>query len=309
MKKYGQIALLILLILIFPLFFSGMFFDGGGRVYREVWNSGHLFFFGGLTYILLTMNYAKVQWRGFRFFGVFAIVVTVAVMVEGVQVLLPDRTPDLGDLFKGIAGSTIVLLYFSPEVSLRKRLVFYGSAAVFLCYAMFSLVTVVYDEISMYRSFPLLSGLESPYEIKRWSTQKEVRRVTTPVKTGRYALEVRLAPGRYPGVSLKHFPRNWKGAKSLQFSVFNPDDPFVLHYRLHDRTHEEHIQRYDDRFNDRQEIEQGWNMVEIPMTEVKRAPVTREMDLENMRNLTIFLVGTDKEQLFYIDDVLLKMSR
>ncbi len=309
MKLSLHLLIALLLVMVFPLFFLGIFQSNNDRIWQEIWNMGHVLFFGGLTYSLISVEFSKSQKRRFHLIHVSAIVLVLAAFIEVIQVSLPNRTADLHDLLNGIAGGGIVLsIYSSYQGCLIKRVFFLSSATCLAGFSLYPLCTIVYDEISVYRSFPLLSGLESRYEIKRWMTQEKIKRVKTPVKSGRYSLRVSLAPGKYPGVSLQHFPPNWKNATSLQFSVFNPKNPFVLHYRLHDSDHEEGGQRYDDRFNDKQEMFQGWNTVTVPLAKVESAPATRLMDLESMRNLTIFLINSDQEKLFFIDDVRLIMG-
>lgn len=304
MKFSFRLASILVISLIFPFFFFSTFNGSSARIFQEIWSIGHFVFFGLVTYVLSTSEIFKLQSKRRRLIVVFIVLTACAAGVEGVQAFLPGRTPDMMDLYYGLAGGSVVLLGCQVyKVNLTKRIIPYSAVAGLFFVFLAPFWIVVYDTYCAYRSFPLLSGGELHWEMSRWSGLGEIKRVQNPVYSGRSAIQVRLLPGKYPGISLQHFPPDWDAAKFFQFSVFNPGDDFFIHYRLHDSKHEEGEQSYDDRFNGKQKLKRGWNIIKIPRGQIERAPATRLMELGAMQNFTIFLVDNVDEKLFYVDDV------
>ncbi len=120
-------------------------------------------------------------------------------------------------------------------------------------------------------------------------------------------MKVVMNTDAYSGVALKYFPGNWEGYRFFQFSVFNPDnDELKIICRIHDRRHTQGQQKYKDRFNRSFSILQGWHTITIPLNQVKQAPENREMDMQRIQGVGIFVVRLPHPRTIYIDDVRLK---
>jgi len=96
-------------------------------------------------------------------------------------------------------------------------------------------------------------------------------------------LKVVLGTERYSGMGLRRFLGDWRGADSLAFDLYNPDQaPLTMVVRVHDLQHELGNYALNDRFNNRLEIHHGWNYFHIDMEETQNAADTRQLDLQKI---------------------------
>ncbi|MGB8719066.1 MAG: hypothetical protein WCD46_07125, partial [Desulfobacterales bacterium] len=145
---------------------------------------------------------------------------------------------------------------------------------------------------------------ETTTELGRWNGSAARTLSGEVFRDGRRSLEISLTCDTYSGVGLKYFPRDWRGYSALEFSVFNPGTaPLALTCRVHDRTHTTARQRYSDRFNRRITIKPGWNDISIALEEIRRAPLTRPMDLSRIDGLGLFSVRLPTPVTVYLDRV------
>jgi hypothetical protein len=111
----------------------------------------------------------------------------------------------------------------------------------------------------------------------------------------------------YSGITLVHFPRNWRGYRFLVLEVFTPSpEGLEVTCRIHDRQHEEGEQRYEDRFNKNFHLRPGWNCIRIDLDEVTRAPVGRTMDLGEIREVGLFASRLPVPRTIFVDYVRLE---
>lgn len=306
--KHCNVGFLFLLLL-FPFFFYGGPPSFNGRLFQEAWNLGHLLFFGFMAFILHVQLTQIEKSSVRRSLIIMLVVIGCAGAVEFIQFFLPGRYATMGDFLLGLAGGggTLCLVYgLMNRNTLRIVFLLIGTSILSASLTPFALV--VYDEFNAQRVFPALSDFESSLDVSRWSDECKVKRVKNPVRNGEYSLHIKIPPGRYPGISLLHFPQNWNQAKSLQFSVYNPGEPLMLNFRVHDATHEQGQMSYHDRFNGKQQMEPGWNTVTIPAQDIMNAPTGRQMNLEEIKDFRVFLVNNNENKVLYFDDVKLVLN-
>ena len=68
--------------------------------------------------------------------------------------------------------------------------------------------------------------------------------------------------------------------------VSSLEQPIELVIRVHDASHD---QRLADRFNRTLVIAPGANRIAIPIDDIRRAPDRREMDLQRVRGIILFV--------------------
>jgi hypothetical protein len=171
----------------------------------------------------------------------------------------------------------------------------------------FPTFTAFSDEFISYRQFPILSNFETPFEITRWEG-KNISIDKTVKYTGKASMRVELNTDTYSGISLQYFEEDWRDYKYLYFSIFNPEpDSLSMTCRIHDKKHTNGIQAYEDRFNQGFVVNQGWNTIKMDLNDVRHAPHTREMDMDQIISIGIFATRLPNPRIVYIDDV--KLSR
>ncbi|HKJ64857.1 MAG TPA: hypothetical protein VJ969_05620, partial [Desulfopila sp.] len=215
------------------------------------------------------------------------------------------------DFLLGFGGGAVVaVFYFLPEkwYSLSRYVRTIGVIAIAGMLTPFALTAV--DEYRSRCDFPLLAGFETSLELSRWSSVNTIERVQDPVfvLSGNSSARLNLAPAKYSGASLRYFPKNWQNALRLVFSVYNPGEPVMLHYRVHDALHRGDRQSYGNRFNGTRLLVKGWNTIVVPVEDIKNGPVKRSINLAAIAGFTLFLVDNREKRILYIDEVRLDLK-
>jgi hypothetical protein len=109
-----------------------------------------------------------------------------------------------------------------------------------------------------------------------------------------------LYPSDYPGFFPIIRDRDWKNWRTLCFDLFNPqeDQQIQVTVRIDDR---EDYPDYGDRYNGRFSLQPGMNRIAIPLSALRASDTQRNLDLENIQRLGIFLVRPAKRIVLYVD--------
>src|SRR5438445_530259 len=95
----------------------------------------------------------------------------------------------------------------------------------------------------------LLAGFEDPTDLTEWRPQAaSMQRVEKNATQGRYALQLTLLAGEYPGLLLPHSSpllAGWDGYDFARFDVFNRQpQPILLTVRIDDAQSVNFASRY-----------------------------------------------------------------
>jgi len=286
-----------------------LFFLGGpgyesSRLFKEIWNLGHILFFA--IFALEANRYLIARHLPCRknIITILLIILTLATGIEACQSFIPGRVASLQDIIFGLAGGLVTIAWKSTDQqSLNRKLILRAVAISTVALCMMPLIFVAVGEYRAWHNFPVLSDFESFLDVSRWKAKGKVTRVREPVKNGQYALKVSLTTEKYSGIALTHFPENWSNARALTFSIYNPGDMVTLHYRIHDWKHRGKNQDYSDRFNGHSNLHPGWNTITIGIKDIINGPKNRKNDIEHIRGFSIFLIDQTVARVIYMDDV------
>ena len=309
MDKTKRICLILTLGSLFILFFiSGPDYHSS-RSFKYLWNLGHILFYALLPLLIFRTSKALTSYPK-QVFYILILTLVLGTFIEILQTGLDGRIPDIGDILRNIIGALVGLVFFLPSrKKFPKQWLFVLQLLVILLVSLqvVPIVNAFWDEKQAQKQFPLLSGFETPFEIYRWTGGATFAVQSEFKKSGNAAMKVVMNTDAYSGVALKYFPGNWEGYRFFQFSVFNPDiDELKITCRIHDRRHTQGQQKYKDRFNRSFSILQGWHTITIPLNQVKQAPENREMDMQRIQGMGIFVVRLPHPRTIYIDDIGLK---
>ncbi len=250
--------ILLFISLMIPWFFVGGPGYEGTRSFKEVWSLGHVLFFALFTVAVDSHFNLCRQPTVIKFCLFLLVVVGLASGIEFLQTLAPDRESSLQDILLGLAGGVLVLLWKSSgRVRTVGKIILGSCGAGIIIICLLPLLLTLYDEYRAWRDFPVLADFESALELSRWENDVKLLRVRDPVKNGKFALKASLTTEKYSGVGLRYFSGNWGTAQALTFSVYNPGEVVVLHYRIHDWKHTGEHQEYENRYNGRTSLAAG----------------------------------------------------
>ena len=296
------------------MLFSGDYTDGSNRVVQALWNTGHVVFFMCFNWLLITQTRLSQYSLLKILFISIAITTLLGAFIEVIQ-RFTGRDMSYGDLLKDIAGGLagiIVALYSVPHLknTLVKSYKFYiqSFGIVLLAVIVWPVFKLVVDDYRMNVDFPEISSFESPIELSRWYIEDvvEFKRSKDVTYHSEYSLYVKFGVAEYPKISLEHMIANWSKYAYLKFSVHNDQINMMnLQLKIIDRNHRTNNYVFNDRFNRELRLKPGWNHITVPLSEIKEAPVNRDMDMTNIIGLSFFIVEPDSEQSIYLNNIYL----
>jgi len=300
-----------LLLLIAPFFFLGGPGYHSPRSFQSFWDLGHIFYFFLLScWLCRTLRGRFAQLSPLRLFVcIVTAVFLFGLLVEILQNFTSGRSPDMFDVLRNLQGCLIAFAFFIRPPLLNRpwqQQAFRAMVLILLAIALWPLTRSLIDEHLAARQFPMLADFETPFELDRWVNRAQLREETQRVRHGQKAVRVQLSTAKYSGISLFHFPGDWRSFRTLRYSVYNPQDGgLVLNCRINDTHHKAHGQEFSDRFNQQFILQQGWNDLIIPLDKVKNALKGRTMDMEHIEGFGLFVVQQARPMEIYLDYVYL----
>ncbi len=312
----GKISRLILHI----LFFAGLAFlfvggpgNNASRSFLDLWNLGHPLLFILFVFILYSdwKDFGEKsrlkQWMVAMFLGG-----ALGLATETVQSMV-GRQFDHLDIIRDLAGCATGLLILSGsdrKMLKTEKLARAAGISIITIALMVPLFFSLSDELIARKQFPLLSGFETPLEVDRWRADGPISISDNVFRGGKASLMAGLTTARYSRVTMRYSLGEWEGYDYLGFSIYNPDSSGLkLICRIHDREHEKRGNEYTDRFHRTLMLENGWNDLSIPVEDIRTAPSEREMNLNELVQITFFSVSLPGPRTVYIDNVMLHRTR
>ena len=231
------------------------------------------------------------------------------IAIEGLQTLIPGRTPSFRDIAANTTGS-MAFLSLTCLRSMRRHFLLPVATVILAGIILWPLFKALADDAIAFRQFPLLAGFETPFEATRFI--RGTARFSTSSDHAFYgnrSLRVQFGTQSYSGIALQYMPGNWRGYSHLQFAVYNPGEKeTTLHLRIHDAQHENADKMiYADRFNRTYQLPPGeWSVISIPLSRIEDAPRTRKMDMNEINSMGFFVAREPSPLTLYIDDIRLK---
>lgn len=286
MRRY--LALLFLAALIFVWVEppdATLFWDG-------VFDAGHTLLFAAVMWLTLLFIRKAAPSRSGAPAIAFTITLVLAGLSEAIQLLQPTRNPNVGDLLRDTAGAILAWLLYAasrPGAPARTARVLRLCAVLILAGVLvqFLLVLDVYRKRDA--AFPTLARFDGA----RWERQL-MRMGNASFTTPRADNDSRdasrllaLRPGATAGLTVRETYPDWTGYQRLVLDVrTNVDTPVQLTIRVFDRFYrggdENAFQRNVTITNDPQRIE-------IPLNDIRSGPRRRELDLRQVRGVSVFI--------------------
>lgn len=210
---------------------------------QDLQNAGHILVFGILSLALLALLSANAAFAGlsrpYQYLVVIVITVVLGAGSEILQVYIPGRSPEAGDVGRDIAGSLsflginalfdrkLVFRNTPPSWQVRTGL-FIFSLLVFLA----GLGSAMLVHLDYYRAFPSLLDFHSE-KMMQGVIAKGIR-----YSPARDALELQVKKGtRWPFIRISNLVADWRGYSRIVIDLHSPGStPVNYTLLLDDRT-------------------------------------------------------------------------
>jgi len=216
---------------------------------------------------------------------------TIGVAVELIQAMWGGDA-DPWDVVRDAVGAVTALLVIASagrDLRLLRRWALRFAAMAVVAPFLVPTVAALVDEARARRQFPILADFRAPSELGRfaWSSwSSAVLERADGSGGGTPALHLSLSPGKYPGLTFKFFPRDWRGWREFVVVCTNPGAaPFPITIRIDDIAHNHD---YSDRYNRTFGLTPGRNEIRIPLSDVQSAPRDRKLDLARVSSVILF---------------------
>ena len=254
-----------------------LFWDG-------VFDVGHTLLFGGVMWLTLLCIRHLLPAFGRAPALAFAITLILAASSEGVQLLQPTRNPNVGDVLRDAAGALLAwLLYAAARPGVGRGSAWALRAVAVLILAgvatQFLLVLDVYARRD--NAFPTLARFDG----SRWETRL-MRLGNASLIAGRprwFALQ----PGPTAGFTVREPFPDWSRYQRLVLDVrTSASTPVELTIRVFDRFYRGGDQ---NAFVRNVTITNQQQRIEIPLNDIRLGPRRRELDLRQVRGVSLFV--------------------
>jgi hypothetical protein len=238
----------------------------------------------------------------------------------GIEILQPffGRSASSNDVGYGLCGvffAVSILWVFSKKPT---PLIFIigGGAALFMQIALLLPSAIALRALSISdMQFPQLADFEQPLELKLFdgSSYKPAPfvRVGGIATSGLHSLWVELSEDNNK-LSFDARYKDWSERSNLFFEIHNPEStPFRLFLRIDD---DQDCTEYENRYNSSFIVEQGWNRVEIALSDIASGPKNRKLNTSAIRKIIFFAKpelsphsrANKRVVSFYLDNIRLK---
>jgi hypothetical protein len=271
-------------------------------LWLEIHNTGHTPLFGLLALFILGISLSHIKsihHRLVHYIIAFFLSSFCGLLLEIWQIWGPGDA-DIIDLVRDIAGAFSFLAIYSMfdvgwggvrDRLLTGRKILVGSLGVLvLIGALTPLAFWTTAYIMRNRNFPEIIAFESPIERKFARVQNaSFNIVDSPAawkeKRGRVGMLV-LKKSPYPGIAVREPYPDWSGYRNLKLEVYLAySKPLNCTLRIHDIRHNDD---YHDRFNGPVSLIPGPNEITIRLSDVRKAPEKRMMNMKAIRSLMLF---------------------
>lgn len=294
-------ALLVISLLFMPMPTDNLW-------WREVFNSGHTVLFLVLSFVLFFRLQAVFHFSSaiIAYLTVAALMILLGMAIEMIQSML-QREASIDDLYRNFIGiiSGLGFVSLTRQKNSRNKMLALMFSLAFLFLGTRSLFQISCHYMQRDKAFPMITEFD-----ERWSSS--FVRFNNAELLGLVDIErdknikfyrLRFDASQYPGVSVIEPEKNWSAYSKLHLSVYSDNTSDIkLVLRVHDHRH---TQAYNDRFNKRYVIRPGLNEIEVNLSEVRKAPVGRELDLANIAGVGFFLVNVEKSLFLEVSNIFL----
>lgn len=284
-------------------------------LWRELQNTAHTILFALLAVFVLWILRTGSNFFWLKPFKLYAaacfISLFTGVLAELMQ-LLTQRDASTLDIARDFAGIITGLgLYASIDPELKAywlmsaKWLRAGLAMLCISVLTVSLLPLAFLSAAYVQraaAFPVVADLTASWARPFLQLKNAAINFPESGQTGAGAKQklarIEFKNGDYPGVSIIETVPDWSTYEALTLLIDSKlAEPFELVLRIHD---DQHNYEYADRFNIKLAVNQGENYFRIPLDEIKRTAAGRQMNMKQVREITIFSAQPAEGMYFYL---------
>ena len=309
-SKLVDTVLWFFIVISIPLLFIGSQTLIQFRLLPYLWNYGHIALFAAIFWLIFSKSNIfagrSIYWT---LVTTILPIILVSVAIELIQ-SINSREFSFLDIIRNCLGATIAIAFhsnsFSDNRTFSRSKLKYSVVGVLIIFS-YPLLINTADSINAYRSFPVLSDFESPFELTRWSGNQLI--VVDLDDNNNHVMGHTFTTDEYSNLTFESFPNNWTGYSKISFRIFNEGTTnHELILRIHDQHHRNSNWDYSDRFNQIINLASGWNNITIDLNLVRVRPMNREIDMSKIEKVIIFSHYLPVNTRLYFDDFKLDKS-
>ena len=320
--QYGLPGFLVLLLGLLTLLWIPV--PSHTFLWKAVNNFCHVPLFAGVAIVLVHLIRQLGEPRGWSAASHYAVALAGVVVLgagsEGIQSFTPGRYPDVSDVLLDIVGGLCALGVGATadprlserwrrwQVAPRKHVVRIVSGGLVLA-ALSPVIIWAYATWHRDHQFPILCQFSSVWDMRFVQAIGSDLSIVSPPSgwtrsSGETVGRIVFHPTNYPGIRINEPSPDWRGYERFSLEIYSEwPTPQPLHIRIDDAHHN---QEQTDRFTRRVIIAPGLNQIQIPLEDIRQAPVGREMDLSSIASVIIFAVTPAEAVVLYLDHIRLE---
>ncbi len=294
-------GLIVLSLLLMP-------FSATNLWWTEVFNSGHVLLFLLISFVLYFWLSASFCFSSAAIIYLVVLVtgLLLGVAIEALQGLL-QREASVDDLYRDFFGivSGLGLVSLTRQKILRNKILIGLFSLGFLFLGSASLFQISWHYIQRAQAFPVILEFNEAWSNSFVRFNKTVMEPSSDIAGyNNHLFRIRFVAARFPGVSVFEPVPDWSVYRKLRFKVASGhNENMNLFLRIHDINHD---QSYQDRFNQKLIIHPGLNEIVIPLAQIEKGPLKRDLDLTNIAGLILYMSKVEKSQLLEISNIYLE---
>ena len=321
-NPYSAFALVLLLFGVLSLLLIPV--PSHTFLWKAVNNFSHVPLFGVVAILLLWLSRILIIPPGrpaIRHYVIAMLgVLVLALLTEVLQSLSATRHPEMSDVVHDLVGAMCGLgLFFTYDQQVLGKWAQWGQfprnavmrvgVVLVLGLTLLPLMGWTYAYWDRASRFPSILQFASDWEMKFVkASDSELQVVVPPVRWNKSPEDkvgrVVFHPKMYPGIRLDEPYPDWRRFSHFQLDIFSELTSLQSIVIRIDDFH--HNNEYSDRFNKAVTISPGLNHIQIPIDDIRLAPVGREMDLSAMKAVLLFAVSPREEFTLYLDNIRLE---
>ena len=154
----------------------------------------------------------------------------------------------------------------------------------------------------------IISDFENTADVSKWDGVPTKRVLAKDYfnQEGHW-LKITYPKGDYPGLdAFRTIPRDWRKYQTLCFDIYNPSETVIqFGILIRDELGDNYPQRYDGEFG----LKPGMNNFELNITGIKTNDKSRILQIDKMKELTLFLIQPPQDITLFLNNVRLEREQ